>query len=179
MSSPRTPSRLEAITQDDVTNGILRLPLPAQERIDLLKSLHASTDGIDANGNCIIEGPLRETLDRLFTQRYGEVRAQRQRCEKVRLKIARGSRDKAAEPMDPHEEEELARIVQETRGDFDLLHQKLIAFERSLRNQVEEDVRKTADQLGIEAARKILNTDGGGIADGGPQPRFDQHDRSN
>ena len=152
--SPSTAQ--EGIDLDDVIEGIVKLPLPIRERIALCRKLYAATEKIE-DGRAIIEGPFREELHGLFSNRHRAIRAQRQRFQKLRLKGDRRSRELGAKPLDSYEEEELARIVAETHGSFEDLTHKLDGFEKGLRKEVEDDMRGGADAESIKNLRLGLN----------------------
>ena len=142
--SNHTPAP-EALPLEDVIAGIVRLPLPIQERIGLLRTLYDVTEKVE-NGMCVIEGPFREKLHELFTNRHREVTERLQTIRARKAQTARESQALAGRPLEAAEEEELARIVEETRGDFDALEQKLSSFEQQTRVAMEKDVRRKVDE---------------------------------
>lgn len=157
--TPSSPNDSDALDLDDVITGIVRLPIAAGERVRLLKILYDVTDPEKAkNGQCIIEGPFRDELSRLFIQRHAEVRDQRTRAARLRDRNAAISDDLSHMSLSELEAEELERIVQDTRGDFDRLGQELDRFGKDLEREVEADVRTRSDAADIAAAREQLRT---------------------
>jgi hypothetical protein len=160
MSPTNTPnSAPEGIAVDDVVQGIMRLPLPAQKRMELLKKLYESTENLK-EGLATIDGSFREELFQLFSQRNKAVNERLDNLTRLRAKNDKKSRELAEVPLESAEEVELSRIVEETRGDFEALGTKLSDFEKKTRVDLETEVRNTSDAAGIKAARDALKGEG-------------------
>lgn len=158
MPSTPSPSAPEAIQLEDVVQGIMRLPLAALQRRELLQKLLGATEPENLkNGVCVLKGPLREELHQLFTQRHGDVRAEYLRVQNLQVKAQEQAGQLETFGILPSEEEDLERIVEETSGDFEKLNIELDLYEKRLRADMESEFHKTSDQEGIDAARDILN----------------------
>ncbi len=156
MISRASSSADGSIEIEDVIQGIVRLPMPARDRVELLRRFYDATEKIE-NGKCVIEGPFREELHRLFSERHRDIVEQRER----RARLGRRNEREAAlldeQPLKPDEERELERIVSETRGDFDNLNTELEKFGRTLESEIEAEVSGSADAAGIAEARAQLS----------------------
>lgn len=139
----------------DVVDGIVQLPLVLRERMGLLREFYDATNTVE-NGMCYIEGPFRQKLHGFFSKRHSQLRDRRQLMERSRRRTELEARELDKKPLTMHEEEELARIVAETRGNFDDLDHALAQFAKQLEGEVESDVRTHSDAAEIQEARNTL-----------------------
>lgn len=156
--SSRTPSSPapESVEIDDVVQGIVRLPRPLMERVTLLRKLYQATERLD-NGQCVIEGPFREELHALFSERHRALQERGARLQRLSTRSEREALLLDRQEPTHQEEEELGRIVAETRLSFDDLDKKLATFGKQLERDLETEVRGSIDAAGIAEARGVLD----------------------